>query len=311
MEKVLTRYSWVMNLVALAAIAFFGARGVGEIVASSASEMMRGSGTGPSAPADIRRPRTPRHSFAKPDGTPILERNIFDSLVGPVLPTAEDTDGAKPMGDGELPLIPCPAGQNKLLSTVASSNNPTWSFASVQSGQTTMMYRVGDQLDGRTVIAISWRYMLLRGTSDECYLDMYGEEGSLTRATKPRESGEGSVDSSLASGIEVNGENERTVKRALVDDALANPTKFARSVRVRPYTVNGENKGFRIRKIEKGSPLEMLGAQRGDIIHSVNGVELTSVDKALAAYQSLRSESRLTFSITRKGKPMDLLINIQ
>ena len=309
MDKFLTRYSWTLNLLALAAIAFFSARGVGEIVASSASEVMRGPEGGQAAPAITHRIRSPRRSFSKPDGTPILERNIFDSIVGPVLPNAEDTDEVKPVGDGQLPLVPCPAGQTKLLSTIASSNNPAWSFASVQAGQNTMLYRVGDQLDGRTVMAISWRYLLLRGATDECYYDLFGDEGSLTRE-RPRMTGE-ATDPSLAAGIEVNGENERTVKRSLVDPALANPSQFARSVRVRPYMQDGENKGFRIRKIEKGSPLEMLGAQRGDIIHAVNGVELTSVDKALAAYQSLRSEDKLTFSITRRGQPMDLVINIR
>jgi general secretion pathway protein C len=309
MEKFLSRYSWTLNLAALAAIAFFSAQGVGEIVASSASEMLPGDAAQTTAVA-VRAHRAPRHAAARPDGTPILERNIFDSLVGPVLPGAEEEVEAQPVGDGELPLVPCPAGNLKLLSTVASSNNAAWSFATVKNGQAAELYRVGDQLDGRTVVAISWRYMLLRGTSDDCYLDLYGEEGSLTRAQPARQSGAPS-DPSIASGIEVNGENERTVQRSLVDEALANPTKFARSVRVRPYTENGENKGFRLRKIEKGSPLELLGAQRGDIIHSVNGTELNSVDKALAMYQSLRNENRLTFSITRRGKPMDLVINIR
>lgn len=310
MEKFLSRYSWVLILAALAAIAFFSAQGVGEIVASSASEMLPGKAEAKRAVA-LLPPRTSRHASARPDGTAILERNIFDSIVGPVLPGAEDEEaGPQPAGDGELPLVPCPSGSLKLLSTVASSNNAAWSFATVRSGQQTALYRVGDQLDGRTVVAISWRFLLLRGTSDDCYLDLYGEEGALTRATPARQSGAPS-DQSLAAGIEVNSETERTVKRELVDDALANPTKFARSVRVRPYTQDGENKGFRLRKIEKGSPLELLGAQRGDIIHAVNGVPLTSVDAALAAYQNLRSENRLTFSITRRGQTMDLVINIR
>jgi len=101
------------------------------------------------------------------------------------------------------------------------------------------------------------------------------------------------------------------VDRRVVDQALANPTQFARSVRVRPYKKDGEVTGFRLRRIKKGSPLELLGAQKGDIIHSVNGIDLTSVDKALAAYQNLRSDSKLTFQITRKGRPQDLTINIR
>jgi general secretion pathway protein C len=306
MEKILTRYFWILNLAALAAVAFFCASGASAIAASSVSAMMPGSG-GEQPVAVAPRPRTSLRSFTRPDGAPILERNIFDSLVGPVLPGMDDLESVSEISDGEMPLVPCPAGQLKLLSTVASSND-AWSFATVSSGGVADLYRVGSQLDGRTVTAISWRYVLLRGTADECYLDLFGDEGALVRQPRPTASPD---DQAIASGIEVNGENERTVTRSIVDEALANPTKFARSVRVRPYMKDGETKGFRLRRIEKGSPLEMLGAQRGDIIHSVNGVDLTSVDKALAAYQSMRSESRLVFSITRRGKPTDLVINIK
>jgi general secretion pathway protein C len=308
MEKVLTRYFWIFNLVAIAAVAFFCASGVGAIAASSLSAMLPGS-PGGETPIALPRTRSSLRSFSRPDGTPILERNIFDSLVGPVIPGMDDASGASVAGGGEMPLVPCPAGQLKLLSTVAASNDPAWSFATVANGGAPALYRVGDQLDSRTVTAISWRYVLLRGTADECYLDLFGEEGALVR--QPRATPGNADDQAIASGIEVNGENERTVTRSIVDEALANPTKFARSVRVRPYMKDGETKGFRLRRIEKGSPLEMLGAQRGDIIHSVNGVELNSVDKALAAYQSLRSENRLVFSITRRGKPAELVINVK
>ena len=306
MEKILTRYFWILNLVALAAVAFFCASGVGTIASSSLTAMMPGSSA--EAPSTALRPRTSLRSFTRPDGNAILERNIFDSIVGPLTPGGDEFDDSSAIGTGDMPLVPCPAGQLKLLSTVASSNDAAWSFATISSGGAPDLYRVGSELDGRTVTAISWRYVLLRGSSDECYLDLFGEEGALVRKPKAAMSED---DQSIASGIQVNGENERTVARSIVDEALANPTKFARSVRVRPYTKDGETKGFRLRRIEKGSPLEMLGAQRGDIIHSVNGVELTSVDKALAAYQSLRSDNKLVFSVTRRGKPTDLVINIK
>ena len=88
------------------------------------------------------------------------------------------------------------------------------------------------------------------------------------------------------------------------------PAKFAKSVRVRPHKKNGKVNGFRIRRIKKNSPLSMLGAKKGDIFHSVNGVELTSVDKALSAYQNLRNDSEMVFQITRKGRPTELKISV-
>jgi general secretion pathway protein C len=104
---------------------------------------------------------------------------------------------------------------------------------------------------------------------------------------------------------------ERVVDRDLIDRAFKNPSKFARSVRVRPYKRQGEIVGFRLRRVKRNSPLYLLGARKGDIVHSVNGVDLTSVNDALAAYQRLREQSSLVFDITRKGRPEELKIHVQ
>jgi type II secretion system protein C len=312
MEKALTKYFWIFNLATLSAVAFLLASGTGEMVAASVTELL------PQPAQDetrIPRPglghRGGISSYAKSDGSDILRRNIFDSKVGPILRTPEDelAELNSDFGDIEgLPVIACPGGGVTVLSTVASPQNPAWSFATLTAGGQTDLFRVGDEVDGRTIYDISWRYVFLRGSSDICYVDMFG--GQEPGKPKPKRATVASKDD-IKSGIQVDGPNERTVDRSVVDQALANPTKFARSVRVRPYKKNGEVTGFRLRRIKKGSPLELLGAQKGDIIHSVNGVPLTSVDQALAAYQNMRNESKLTFSITRKGRPTDLVINIK
>jgi type II secretion system protein C len=310
MEKALTKYFWVFNLVTLAVVAFLLASGTGEMVAANVSELLPQTEQ-PDGPArrGINRPRVSRPSFSKRDGTDILRRNIFDSVVGPILRTPEEEFDEFDVGrgaPGELPIVKCTGGV-KVMSTVASPDNQAWSFATLTTGGQTDLYRVGDEVEGRTISGITWRYVFLRGTADECYVDMYGAE----EPGKPKPKRPVVARGDIAGGIQVDGPNERTVDRSVVDSALANPAKFARSVRVRPYKKNGEVTGFRLRRIKKGSPLELLGAKKGDVIHSVNGVGLTSVDEALAAYQNLRNENRLVFSITRKGKPTELTINIK
>jgi len=314
MEQALTKYFWVFNLATLAAVAFLLASGTGEMVAASVNEMLpQPEPTKVQSGRPGRSSRTALSSYARRDGSDILRRNIFDSVIGPILRTPEEeleefkNDHAEA---GELPIVECPGGGVAVLSTVASPGNQEWSFATLSSGGQTDLYRIGDEIDGRTIYEISWRYVFLQGSSDICYVDMFGgPEGKPKpkRAVAAREAG----DDDIKNGIQVDGPNERTVDRSVVDKALANPAQFARSVRVRPYKKNGEVTGFRLRRIKEGSPLELLGAQKGDIIHSVNGVQLTSVDQALAAYQNLRNDNKLTFSITRKGKPTDLVINIK
>jgi type II secretion system protein C len=310
MEKAFTKYFWVLNLVTLALVAYLLAGGTSQIAAASLSDLL------PETRAGI--PQTGTALSASPanlrarDGSAILNRNIFDSIIGPIRPggLGDEADDGEPLvlAEGDLPMVPCPDGRFALLAAVASSQAPEWSFATVSVDKQTNFYRVGDRIGDREVSGISWRYLFLRGTSDECYVDMFGD----AKTEKPRpKTASMAVADDLAKGIQVDGPNERTVDRALVDSALANPAQFARSVRVRPYKKDGEVTGFRLRRIKKGSPLEMLGAQQGDIIHAVNGVSLTSVDQALAAYQNLRGDSKLNFSITRQGKPQTLNINIK
>lgn len=310
MEKALTRYLWVLNIVTLALVAYLLAGGASRLGAAALFELLpeREAGFG-AAPVSSSQPT----GVLARDGADILSRNIFDSAIGPIRPGGYEEDlpedeDAMALAEGELPLVPCPAGNFTLMASVASSNAPEWSFATVSVDRQTRLYRIGDRIGDREVSGISWRYLFLRGTVDECYVDMFGDP----KAAPPRVAARviASADD-ISQGIQVDGPLERTVDRAVVDAALANPAQFARSVRVRPFKKDGEVTGFRLRRIQKGSPFEMLGARQGDIIHAVNGVKLNSVDQALAAYQNLRGDSRLQFEITRGGKPQTLGISIR
>ena len=54
-----------------------------------------------------------------------------------------------------------------------------------------------------------------------------------------------------------------------------------------------------------------LGLSNGDTIQKVNGFELTSADKALEVYSSLRDAKSLMVSIERRGKPVTLTYTIK
>lgn len=313
MEQIITKYFWAFNLLALITVAYLGADGTSEIVALKIAQDL------PEIKIDRPSPSArPGQSdaWSTPDGEPILRRNIFDSTVGPldrVIPDATDGPTSPDATPGVLPLVPCSGNEVKLLSTVASRYHPEWSFASIRQKKKNRLCRVGDEVNNRTVSGITWRFLFLRGSADECYLDMF-DDGKAAKAT-PKKAEAKSVartgTDDIKSGIKKISETEREVDRALVDKLLSDPTQFLKSVRVRPYRKDGQIAGYKLRRFSKGSPLELLGAKKGDIIHSVNGTKLTSVDQALNAYQNLRTNSRLTFSITRKGKPMDLSISVR
>jgi general secretion pathway protein C len=317
MEKLLTKYFWIFNIVALTLVAFFLAQGSGEIASSSIEKLLP-------KPEERQKKKTPRKNRRSrrtatipPKGDTILSRNIFDSETGPIprYPELEKTD----MDDSEtlvtpdgLPIVPCSDNSIKLVSTVASRENLAWSFATVLASGKTRMYRMGDELINRKVSGITWRYMFLRGTTDECYMDMFADPNQKTPT--PRRPTSPMMPPPPGGGdnrIQKISDTESVIERSMVNELLSNPTQFIRSVRVRPHREGGKVVGYKLRRFRSNSPLAKLGAQKGDIIHAVNGVELNSVDKALGAYQSMRSANDLTFSITRGGKPMDLKVSIR
>ena len=316
MEKVLTKYFWVINILTLTAVAYFLACGTSQIIATKIEEML------PAAQPEKRKiSKTPKIARSQtqvpPNGDVILSRNIFDSEMGPISRIDEavltsDPSELQPFESGELPLVPCTDGNVKLIGLIASRQEIEWSFASVEEGGKTRMLRVGDEAGTRIVSGITWRYLFLRGQSDECSVDMFGRPDDVPARQAPTTPSPATKSSGqYADRITKKRATEAEIDRSLVNELLSDPTKFIRSVRVRPHRQGGKITGYKLRRFRADSPLALLGAKKGDIIHSVNGTDLTSVDKALGAYQNMRSANDLTFSITRQGKPMDLKISIR
>lgn len=107
-------------------------------------------------------------------------------------------------------------------------------------------------------------------------------------------------------GLRQVGETSFEIERALVDRVLADPTAFARGVRVGPSTRDGRPDGFKLYSVRPSSPVARLGLRSGDTIHAVNGHELTTMDKVLEVYTKVRESSHLSIAVTRRGQPLSL-----
>jgi general secretion pathway protein C len=63
--------------------------------------------------------------------------------------------------------------------------------------------------------------------------------------------------------------------------------------------------------IKPGSVLESLGLQSGDLVKSVNSIDLTDPQKAMMAYTRMRSDKSLSVVVERDGRPVRLRVNIR
>jgi general secretion pathway protein C len=69
--------------------------------------------------------------------------------------------------------------------------------------------------------------------------------------------------------------------------------------------------GFKILRIEKDSVYEKLGFKKGDIIQSINGEPVTSVETFQIFYEKLKAENKLNISIKRNGQIQKLSYDIK
>ncbi|WP_437762463.1 type II secretion system protein GspC [Sorangium sp. So ce281] len=321
-DAILKRYfPWVLGaLIALAA--YFQASGMGQLVLSSVA-----IDAPPAPPSPPTRPASFGSTASSTDHTTsaaaILSRNPFDSVTGPL-------DGKPveiPSAPHELPnkdpyADPSCDGARVLLITQA--DDPAWSFAAMAgSDGKAILRRQGDEISGQTVYYVGWDRVWLTSGSSRCQA-VVGRNSTVARAApapappttstsaapKPARGGK-KIPPELAAKIQRVSENEFNVERSAVDHILENQGELMRSARIVPEKEGDKVVGIRLFGIRPDSLLGTLGLENGDRLSSINGFEMSDPQKALEAYARLRTADRLTVSINRKGKPMNIDFNIK
>ena len=102
-----------------------------------------------------------------------------------------------------------------------------------------------------------------------------------------------------------------TVDRAFVESLMANPAQLTKQARIVPSQKDGETRGYKLYGIRRGTLPKLLGFKNGDMLKSVNGEDLNSIDKAMGLYTKLRRASNLTVEVERKGKTVTKEITIK
>jgi type II secretion system protein C len=233
---------------------------------------------------------------------------------GQQLPTTTAMPGI-PVGTvaSKLPLM--------LLATM-ESDDPEYSMATILHTDSNVLapYAVNDTVRaGVTVTQVARGRVVLRNGPQLEYLDI-GVAPPPQSATAPAPAAapvpEGDENSreieGAAESISCDGEmNSCTVDRAFVEKLLANPAQLAKQARIVPAVRDGETKGYKFYGIRPGSLPKLLGIKNGDLLTSVNGHQLESLDQAMDLYNKLRRASHLSVTIERKGQMVQKEIDIK
>jgi membrane-associated protease RseP (regulator of RpoE activity) len=106
----------------------------------------------------------------------------------------------------------------------------------------------------------------------------------------------------LGRGITKLGQRRYQIKASALARALGNLRWLPGAARVAPDVRDGKPFGFRIVWVKPGGPIAQLGLRNGDILVSVNGLDITTPDHALEAYGKLKAARRLVLGIVRDGQ---------
>jgi general secretion pathway protein C len=318
-DKLLQRNFWAAILVLTAIAGFLDAQGMMQFVGSGLEPDGRQRATPPLA---ARLPPAPAVETPHArSATPILHRNVFDSVTGPLdrpPPEPETPDAALPdMTD----LYAAPDCDGITVLVIATSADPEWSFLAIQTRQDgkTVLLRRGGEVAGKTVRYVGRdRVWLTTDGKPLCQSQMF-KPAAVASATPPPSppgappsDGAGApVPERIRNGIRKVAANEFDVDRGAVDEILENQADLMKIARIAPESENGKVVGIRLSNIRPDSVLGILGMENGDRLEKINGFDMTNPEKALEAYARLRTANHLTVSLNRRGQATNLDFNIK
>ncbi len=327
-DSFLKRYFVGVVLALIALAAYFQASGVSNFVGArlivDSEDLAAPPPTGP--PEIPSRYKRDAGGSARANAEPILERNAFDSVTGPLTGldagTPEGGSVQNEVVDFSQPYAAPECNDARVLIITAAAD-PLWSMAAlVGSGKDgTTLRRIGDTFGSMRVWYIAWDRVWLQGNGQLCQAKMFSEKKAKKpkkKAPKPKRRrpkrkrrGPPKVPKEIADKIQKVSDSEFNVDRGVIDQILENQSELMRSARIVPEKKDGKVVGIRLLRVRPDTLLGTLGLQNGDRVEQINGFDITSPEKALEAYARLRTAGNLSVAINRKGKPMTIDFNIR
>lgn len=304
-EALLKKYLWALDLAVVALCSTF----LGS-AASSAIESKVVALIPPAQPAQVKPRKT--ESVAPTSKAPegILKRNIFCSTCPPILdqPKVDAGTGPEPAPEPEKTTLPIAI--LAIMYAPPAKGSPVqskWSIAILRDTEFKFSgpYALGDHIHGAKVIAIEESRIYFDNAGKTEYLDLIDKPAPPKPVAAAEASAAGGTDPlsiEMDRGIKKLNENKYEIQRSTLESVLGNMSLLSRSARIVPEMRDGKAAGFRLYSVKSDGPFAKIGMQNGDIISSINGMEITSPEKALEVYSKLKSASHLSLGMERNGQ---------
>ena len=216
------------------------------------------------------------------DFNAIVDRNIFGS--------AEKVSGE--IQQTEIESLEPTTLKVALLGTIMDSQESSVAIIEDKTNKKQDIYRVGDSIQDAVIKLIVREKVVLRVGDNDEVLTM-AESSSSPEPERP----------SRTVPQQRNITRTITLRQEDIESSFENLNDLLSQARVQPNLKDGIADGFRITGIKSGSIFRRMGLRNGDIIRSVNGSMISSMDEAMAIYNDLKSgNSGVSLEIERRGQ---------
>jgi general secretion pathway protein C len=315
-------FGWVVATLLLPS-AYFQARGISYLLATRLVAEAHETGAG--RPSNERNLATSERAIS---AEPILARNPFDSVTGPLGAAADG--GQEPQSLDLSDPLTVPDCEGFRAASVAESSDPFWSSAVVRApgDRTGTLVRVGQQIGGKEVAFIGYDAykhspaVWLVSDSTLCEAVVFQDHDSepaisgqassedAARDRKADEAPAPRTSETLKKSIKRVSATEFTVDRAQAEALFGNDALLLRALLAKPLTSSADT-GLVLSQAKNGGMLNRIGLRAGDELKSINGYPIATPEQALQAYARVRTAGTLRLELERRGKPMTLEYRLQ
>jgi len=168
-------------------------------------------------------------------------------------------------------------------------------------------YGIGDKISGETSLeAVYPDHVVLRNRGKlEKLMLPENVQPIATRPVQSASSSSQSQDSNSQQPVELPNN-----PRELRDTLARNPSMLGRVVAAEPYQENGKLVGYRITPKQNPEILEAQGIVAGDVITSVNNIQLNSQKQGIRALRNAVKAENLEVTILRDGIEVPISISL-
>jgi general secretion pathway protein C len=185
----------------------------------------------------------------------------------------------------------------KLWGTVIGGDKQTYAvIESDRAGQN--LYRTGDAIQNATIKMILREKVVLNVSGRDEVLEM--EKLLAATGAKPNQ-----IRTAVSAPQSI------AIKRSQIEGAVQNPNQLLQEIKIRPHFEKGKLDGLTITAIKPDSIFRKMGLISGDILTSVDGEKIESMNDALKFYETIKSASTVKLDIKRRGRMQTIEYNIE